>query len=347
MTEIPNGSFFMPADKPSSANTSTSANANTKTEKEPKKEVVYVSKTPEAAVNAAGVVAGTAGMTGGAILGGVVGASKLPGEYVKQIATQDYKKIVSDTFTTFKSTISDAPQFKAFADAVKEAKSPQVSEELANIVNTLSQRLHETFKNNKEAAAVIDKVVDPFINSISLKKNVRSYAGIAGKAGNIRSKVKSPIGQGVLKLLGFNKKTSSIARDVTGNVAEGIAKVVENIRNFTPAEQKAWKEVSKEMFKELEKNPKVNLSTNLARAIKRMIQKPDWITEPFKTLKTTLIDAAKGLNKSLGKAPIKTIGLHSVVGAVACTALSILGWLGLKKTIMKKEVAKAEAAAAA
>ena len=69
---------------------------------------------------------------------------------------------------------------------------------------------------------------------------------------------------------------------------------MENIRNFSPAEQKAWKEVSKEMFKELEKNPKVNLSTNLARSIKRMIQKPDWITEPFKTLKTTLIDAAKG-----------------------------------------------------
>ena len=111
--------------------------------KKKKKEIVYVSKNPEAAANAAGVIAGTAGMTGGAVLGGVVGASKLPGEYVKQIATQDYKKIVTDTFTTFKSSISDAPQFKELANAIKEAKSPQVSEELINIVNTLSDRFGE------------------------------------------------------------------------------------------------------------------------------------------------------------------------------------------------------------
>ena len=141
--------------------------------KKRKKEVVYVSKNPEAAANAAGVVAGTAGMTGGAILGGMVGVSKLPGEYVKQVATQDYKRIVKDTFTTFKASLADSPQFKDLIKAIKEAKSPQVSEELINIVNTLSERLHQTFKGNPDACAVLDKIVDPFIKQLSVKKNIR------------------------------------------------------------------------------------------------------------------------------------------------------------------------------
>ena len=67
----------------------------------------------------------------------------------------------------------------------------------------------------------------------------------------------------------------------------------------------------------------------------------NWITEPLKNMQNTIIETAKGLNKNLGNAPIKTIGMWSAIGAVACGTLSTLGWLGLKKSLMTKENEKA------
>ena len=344
MTEIPNGSFFMPADKPGSTNTSTGTKANTKTEKEPKKEVVYVSKTPEAAVNAAGVVAGTSGMVGGAVFGGVVGASRLPGEYAKQVATLNYSKVVKEAIADFKEAIKVSPELGAFAKAIQESKSPAAAEEIMEIAKTISQRLHTAFASDPNAAAVINKVVDPFIDGISVRKNFTNYRGAVGKFNKF---VKSPLWQTILKIVGGRKKTSKIVGDIAKNMAEGITQAVENIRAFTPEEQAAWKKVAKQITEEFEHNSKIKLSTGLAKAIRGMTKSTDWITNPLKSLQETVVKASKELNKGLTKAPLKTIGPFSLAGAAICATLSTLGWFGFKKALMKKEVAKAEAAAAA
>lgn len=316
-----------------------SSGTNTTSEpKKVKKEVVYVSKTPQAAVNATGVVAGTGGMLGGAVLGGLVGVSKLPGEYVKQIAGQNYSQILHDALNSFKSGIEAAPELKALGNAFREAKSPAVAEELLEITKTMSNRLHSTFANDPHASAVIDKVVDPFINSLSLKNNIRSYGS------GLRGQIKSPIGQTILKFIGFNKKTSKIVGDVTGNIAEGITKAVENLRHLSPQEQEAWGKVLKQISEEFEHNPKIKLSKNIIKAGQGMIKNFDWIKQPIKKLQQTIVDAASSFNNSLGKAPIKTVGIHSAIGAVACGTLSLLGWFALKKGLMNKETRKTQMA---
>lgn len=316
----------------SSINFSSEANNKPAKPKKVKKEVVYVSKTPEAAVNATGVIAGTGGMLGGAVLGGLVGVSKLPGEYVKQIAGQNYSQILQDSLNSFKSAIVATPELKSLGDAIRESKSPAVAEEIMEITKTLSNRLHSTFASDPHASAVLDKVVDPFINGLSIKKNIRSYGS------SLSSQIKSPIGQTILKFIGFNKKTSKIVGDVTGNIAEGITKAVENLKNLTPQEQEAWKKVLAQISEEFEHNPKIKLSKNITKALKGMLKNLNWINEPIKNLQKTIIDAAGNLNNSLGKAPIKTIGIHSAIGAGICGTISLIGWFGLKKGLMNKEV---------
>lgn len=314
--------------------------ADTKKEKESKKvkeKVVYVSKNPDRAVSATGVVAGTSGMVGGAVLGGMVGVSKLPGEYLRTVAGQDYAKIITDSADGFKTAIKNSPEMAKLIQTIKSAKSPAVAEEILNIASTMSERLHGAFANDPHASAVIDKVLDPIIGGISVKKNLRSYGS------GLRGQVKSPIGQTILKFLGFNKKTSKIVKGITGNFAEGFTKAVENIRNFTPEEKQAWGKVAKQMFAEFDNNPKIKVSKDMIGAISGLGKDFKWFSEPFKAMQTAILDGFKRIDKGLGMAPIKTIGKWSIAGAATCGVLSLLGWAGLKKGLMKKETAKTEA----
>ena len=92
--------------------------------KEEKVKTVYVSKNPDAAVNATGVVAGTAGMIGGAALGGTVGLCKLPGELIATVAGQNYAQVVKDSANGFKEALKAHPGFAQFIGAIKNANSP-------------------------------------------------------------------------------------------------------------------------------------------------------------------------------------------------------------------------------
>lgn len=305
-----------------------------------KEKVVYVSKTPDRAVAATGVVAGTSGMVGGAVLGGMVGVSKLPGEYLRAVAGQDYAKIITDSAQGFKDSIRNNPEMAALIDTIKNAKSPAVSEEILHIVNTMSARLHNAFATDPHAAAVIDKVLDPIIKGVDLKHNVRNYGSGA------RGFIKSPMVQSILKVLGFNKKTSKIVGSVTGNIAEGFTQAVVNIKNFTPEEKQAWGKVAKQMFSEFENNPKIKVSKDAIKALTGLGKDFKWFSDPFKAMQRNILDGFKGLDKGLGNAPIKTIGKWSAIGAAACGVISLLGWFGLKSGLMKKETAKAEIAQA-
>lgn len=327
------------------------------TEKANKKtKVVYVSKNPDAAVNATGVVAGTAGMVGGAVLGGTVGACKLPGQLAATVASQNYSEVIRNSAKDFKAAINNNPAFANFLKTIKEIKSPAVAEEIVEISSTLTKRLNETFKNDPVAKSVIDDVVDPFIKSLSLKENFRNYTSGAIKIGlkegaekesqsGIKAFFKTPMGQSILKILGFNKKTSKIIGGITGNAAEGLANAAINIKNFTPEQKNAWIKICNEIVAEFEKNPKIKTSTGLVRSLKGMFKDSKWITEPLEALQKNIVGGAQNLNKNLGKAPLKTIGKWSAIGAVACTTISTLGWAILKKALVKKETSKAELAA--
>lgn len=309
----------------------TASNTPVQQTKEEKKEVIYVSKNPNATVNATGVVAGTAGMVGGAVLGGTVGVCKLPAGIASAVAKTDYAGALTGTLNGFKQAVAASPELTNLINTLKGSNSPAAAEELLTIVNTITQRLNNTFSGDKHAKAVIDKVIDPIINSLTLKKNVRNYGS------GIRATITSPIGQTIMKVLGFNKKTSTVVGSVVGNFATGIARSVENIKNFTPEEKAAWGKVAKEIKQELQHNPKVKMAGDLGKAVSAMTRDFSWITNPLKNAQSTLIDTIKNLNKCLGNAPIKTIGKWSAIGAVTCGTLSTLGWFGLKKGLMIKE----------
>ena len=298
---------------------------------------VYVSKNPSAVVNATGVVAGTAGMVGGAVLGGTVGLCKLPGELISTIAGQNYSQVIKDSAEGFKTAIKNNPGVSTFIGAINNIKSPEVAEEFIEITRTMSSRLHETFKNDVVVSSVLDDVVDPFIKSLSVKENFRSYT-----SAGVKQTVKSPVGQTILKFLGLNKKTSKIIGDITGNVAEGISQAAINIQNFTPEQKEAWKKVCDEMIIELEKNPKIKTSTGLVKGLKEMLKDSSWITEPLKGMQDSIVSGAKELNNGLGKVPLKTIGKFSLIGAAICGTLSTLGWGLFKGALMEKETKKSE-----
>ncbi len=300
-----------------------------------KKEIVYVSKNPNATVNATGVVAGTAGMVGGAVLGGTVGVCKLPAEMVASVAGTKYSDVFTSSLKGFKDAVKSSPELTALTDAFKNLKSPQASEEIINITKTLSERLEHAFINDVEAKAVINKTIDPILDSLTLKKNLRNIGS------GYRTTVKSPIGQAVLKFLGFNKKTSSIVGSAVGNVAAGFTTAAENISKFTPEEKEAWGRVTREIKNEFLTNPKFKTSSAVGKALSAMFKDFNWLTEPLKNMQNTIIETAKDLNKNLGNAPIKTIGKWSAIGAAACGTLSTLGWFGLKKGLMTKENEKA------
>lgn len=331
----------------------------TQNEVEQKTKTVYVSKNPDAAVNATGVVAGTAGMVGGAVLGGTVGVCKLPAELASTVASQKYGELIQNSFTDFKAALKNNPAFADLLTTLKGIKSPEVAEEIIEISATLTNRLNETFKNDAAAKSVIDEVIDPFIKSLSLKKNFMSYGRVAVKKGledgakevaekeaksGIKTFFKTPFGQTILKAVGLNRKTSKIVGDITGNAAQGITEAAINIRNFTPEQKEAWTRVCNEIVSEFEKNPKIKTSTGLVKSLKGLAKDTNWITEPLEALQKNVVEGAKKLNSGLGKAPLKTIGKWSAIGAAACATVSTLGWLVFKKVLMKKETSKAELA---
>ncbi|MCQ2957606.1 MAG: hypothetical protein MJ180_01750 [Candidatus Gastranaerophilales bacterium] len=285
----------------------------------PAKDKVIISKNPDRVVNATGVVAGVGGLMGGATLGGIVGTFKLPGELVKGGI-----KNVKNTIDDFGQAIKNSPQMTNIANTIRNAKNPAAAqEEILTVIKTLSDRLNETFKNNAAAKSVIDKIVDPVINSVTVKNNIRSYgSGLSGMC-------KSPKGQIILKLLGFNKKTSKIVGDVTGNLAEGITQSVVNIRSFNTAEKAAWGEVLSQIRQEFASNPKIKVS----KAVADLFKDARWITEPFAALQTGLTKITKGI----GLAPLKSIGKWAAIGGGACTIISLVVWGGLKKFLMKNE----------
>ncbi len=304
---------------------------NTKKEKPQ----IYISKNPDRIANAAGVVAGTSGMIGGAVLGGLVGLCKLPGELIASIAGQKYAQIITDSAQGFKTGINNSAAITNLVNVINSIKSPEVVEDVIKISGTISERLHETFKNDAAASSVIDSVIDPFINSLSVKKNFKNYT-----SAGVKQTVKSPVGQTVLKFLGFNKKTSKIIGDITGNIAEGISQAVINIQNFTPEQREAWGRVCNQIGEELKVNPQVRNSKAIIQCLKDMGKDLTWITEPLKNMQKSIVQGAKDLNKGLGKAPIKTIGKWSAAGAAICGTVSTLGWLLFKKSIMRKEQKK-------
>lgn len=307
-----------------------------KSEKQ-KTKIVYVSKNPDAVVNASGVVAGTAGMVGGAVLGGTVGLCKLPGELIATVAGQNYSKVVTDSAKGFKEALKNSPGLQQFLGAIYNIKSPEAVEETIEIGRTLSSKLHETFKNDANATKVIDDVIDPFIKSLSVKENFRNYT-----SAGVKQTVKSPVGQAVLKFLGLNKSTSKIIGDITGNVAEGISQAAINIKNFTPEQKEAWGKVCNEIVAEFEKNPKIKTTTGIAKGLKAMFSDSTWITDPLKAMQTSIVDGAKELNKNMGNVPLKTIGKYAAIGAASCAAVSTLGWAIFKGVLMKKETKKSE-----
>ena len=91
-------------------------------------------------------------------------------------------------------------------------------------------------------------------------------------------------------------------------------------------------------------NPKLKTAGAVTKAVGAMVSNFDWIKEPFKNAQKTLAGLIKDVNKTFGNAPLKTIGKWSGIGAVVCGTISTLGWFGLKKGLMTKEVQKAEAA---
>jgi len=323
------------------AETESANTADEKPKKGKKKEIVYVSKNPDRAVGATGVVAGTSGMVGGAVLGGLVGVAKLPGEITRTTLGQDYVSLLTKSYEGFKNSISNSPELQKFVSTITKTKSPETAEAILNIVSTMTERLHYAFANDPHASAVIDKIVDPIIKGVAVKKNFISYGS------GYRGLIKSPAAQTVLKFLGFNRKTSKIVGKTTGHIAEGFAQAVENVKNFTPEEKQAWGRVTRQMFKEFENNPKIKSSVETLKAIgglKNLVKDPAWLTNPLRNMQKTILEGVKHFDRDLGNMPIKTIGKWSAIGALACGTLSTLGWFGLKKMLMKKETAKTQAA---
>jgi len=319
-----------------------------------KKEIVYVSKNPNATVNATGVVAGTAGMVGGAVLGGTVGVFKLPAEMVASVAGTKYGDVFTRSLSGFKSAVASSPELSSLVDTMKNVKSPEAAEEFITIVKTISERLNTTFAHDADAKAVIDKVINPISKIFCLDNNLIGGGRIAAKWGrnwftefldrklSLRPKTALK-GLTISKfILGFDEiKPTTFARILLPGISEKIAFAADNMAHFTPEEKAAWGRVARQISEELEHNPKVKFSKDLCKALSAMFKDFNWLTEPLKNMQNTIIETAKGLNKNLGNAPIKTIGKWSAIGAAACGTLSTLGWFGLKKGLMTKENEKA------
>ena len=287
--------------------------------KKQKKDVVYVSKNPDAAVNATGVIAGTSGMVGGAVVGGLVGAAKLPGYIVKDVLK--------------------APELTTLAEILKEVKSPEAVEEVIEIMKTMVTRLDSAFKDDAAAKSVVNKVFDPIIHSVSLRKNTKNLGqiikkhllsliqpqepimmGMSEAEQSAAKKMFKPLRKFLCMLLGTpNSHTSKAIGGLTGNIAEAISQTVENIKNFTPEERAAWGRVTDQIKEELKNNPKLKLTNGLSNALGEIIH------------------GIKGANRRFGFSPAATIGKWSAIGAVFFGTLSTLGWFGLKKSLMTKE----------
>lgn len=310
--------------------------------KAPKKEVVYVSKNPNATVNATGVVAGTAGMVGGAVLGGTVGLCKLPAGIASAVAGTNYAGALKGTLDGFKNTVAASPELSNLVSALKNTSAPQASEEIITIAKTLTERLNSTFANDAAAKAVINKVLDPILNRACLGFNVKGLG--MGLTKLLTGWIPSNI-----PILGKLNPSATVImkKGFTESLAAGFADSAVNLANLSQEEKQAWGRVVREIKNEFMTNPKLKTTSAVTKAIGGMFKDFNWITEPLKNMQTTLMDTIKNLNKGLGNAPIKTIGKWSAIGAAAGTAVSTLGWFGLKKGLMSKENEKAVAAQAA
>jgi len=344
MTDIPKVSVTQPK-------------VQTTAEKKPKKDIVYVSKNPDATVNATGVVAGTSGMIGGAVLGGVAGAVRLPRELAKITLESDYGKNLGDSFKNLKNGIVNSAEVTELMNAFRGVNAPVAAEGIINIAATLRTRLYDAFVYDDAAKAVIDKTIDPIVYSLTPRNNKRSYLGgllrkqlDPATVNKLEFYAQQPGVKGlVAKLLGFNKSTSRIIGDVVGNFGQGLSQAVLNIKNFTPEERAAWGRVSDKMFEEFEKNPSLKKFSDITRALKNMSRNSNWLSDPWKAFNDAIhgnIDGIKNMIKTLDKKVIralafKTVGAGSIIGAVVCGTLSTLGWFGLKKGLMTKENEKA------
>ncbi len=119
-------------------------------------------------------------------------------------------------------------------------------------------------------------------------------------------------------------------------------KFLKPIQNFTPQEKEAWTKVCNQIITEFEKNPKIKTSTGIVKGLKEMCKDSGWITEPLKAMQRSIVEGAQNLNKGMGKAPLKTIGKYSAIGAAACATISTLGWALFKGLLVKKETKKSE-----
>lgn len=323
-----------------------------------KEKPVYVSKNPDRAVAATGVVAGTSGMIGGAVLGGVAGAVRLPREFANIAVSSNYGQAIQQTLQNVKLDLTNSAQLKELTTALNGLNANNTSEGILNIAGTLTKRLHNAFANDKAASSVIDKVFDPIIGSVTVRKNKKGLlAGIINKAmtpaqaAKVDRIMQQPGVKGtILKLLGFGIPTSRILGKATGNIAEGLSQAVLNVKNFTPAERAAWKKVSAQIFEEFEHNKSLKAFGGVAKALKGMAANTDWLKNPLNSLTQGLKTNVDGIvkliknldNKVIGKLCFKTIGAGSVIGAAVCGTLSLLGWSAFKTGLMKKETAKSE-----
>lgn len=301
-----------------------------------KKEVVYVSKNPNAVVNATGVVAGTAGMVGGAVLGGTVGLCKLPGGITSAVVGADYAGALKTTLDSFKSAVTASPELSNLVNAFKTTSSPQAAEEIITIAKTLTERLDNTFKNDAAAKAVINKVLDPILNRTCLGFNVKGL-------GMGLTKLLTGWIPSCIPILGKLNPSATVlmSKGFTESLAAGFADSAVNLANLSPEEKQAWGRVAKEIKNEFMTNPKLKRTSAIGKAIGAMFKDFNWITQPLKNMQTSIVDTVKNLSKGVGNAPIKTIGKWSAIGAAACGTLSTLGWFGLKKGLMTKENEKA------
>lgn len=294
------------------------------------------SKGPDRVANSMGVVTGTCGMIGGGILGGTIGIFKLPAETAKVFVNHDYETAIKNAFGAFGESFKSNQSIKQLKfgfsklfEELNNTKSPEAAEELLNIAKTLASKLNETFAHDATAKGVVNKVLDPLISSVPLRKNMHL------------------IGSGIGKLLGIPIKTTTVVTNVTSKVVKGIGTTIANIQSFTPEEKEAWGKVAKQISKELSTNPNIQKSKKVLthtrlifRKLKNLTKDSKWFGEPLKELQGTLVKEIKKIDLKLSLAPVKTMGIYAVLGSVACGTISILGWLGLKKILLPKSKEK-------
>lgn len=332
------------------------------------KAIVKTSKNPDRIANSAGVVAGTSGMIGGAVLGGTVGLYRLPGETIKTLASQNYSQLAAETVTNFTQSIKSNTAIQGMSGSVsgllneiKSIKSPEAAEEFLQIAKTMSERLNTTFANDEAAKNVINKIFDPLVSSVSVNKNKKGIIGCI--LTKLKKKPKTEIDvddivevskkarplmgpktKAIMKFLGFPVTTTTVVSGFSANITKHIGAILDNIQNFTPEEKVAWRKVAGQMSTELATNPKIIASKNMlghlktfGESLKELTQSTDWIEKPIKALQESIVEGARNLNKGLTKTPIKSIGLFALAGSAICGTIATAGWFGLKKLLMPKE----------